>query len=56
MAVEVIAETLGWIPQQSEDGKGWKLAQTLPAPGGANNTDFGRKVWHVHKSLYHTAQ
>ncbi|BDA46915.1 hypothetical protein COCOBI_09-3680 [Coccomyxa sp. Obi] len=33
-----------FVYTRSADGKGWTAAQTLPAPSGANNTDFGRKV------------
>lgn len=40
------------IWQRADDGKGWKLSQTLPAPGGSNNTDFGRKVRHSEHLQY----
>lgn len=29
---------------QADDKNGWKFSQAIPAPGGTNNTDFGRKV------------
>jgi hypothetical protein len=30
--------------KQPDNNDGFQLSQTLPAPGGSNNTDFGRMV------------